>query len=83
LSFHSPTSSQSTSSGEAAWRTRSSTSRCIEAFRQRLAATATAPNEAAAGLVSSYAIDDGDRLLLFDPLAVPREIEELAKGANR
>jgi glyoxylase-like metal-dependent hydrolase (beta-lactamase superfamily II) len=28
--------------------------------------------------VSSYAIDDGDRLLLFDPLAVPGEIEELA-----
>ena len=34
--------------------------------------------------VSSYAIDDGERLLLFDPLAVPGEIEELAadrKGA--
>jgi glyoxylase-like metal-dependent hydrolase (beta-lactamase superfamily II) len=30
--------------------------------------------------VSSYAIDDGDRLLLFDPLGVPREIEELAAG---
>jgi glyoxylase-like metal-dependent hydrolase (beta-lactamase superfamily II) len=28
--------------------------------------------------VSSYAIDDGERLLLFDPLAPPREIEELA-----
>ncbi len=28
--------------------------------------------------VSSYAIDDGGRLLLFDPLAVPREILELA-----
>lgn len=28
--------------------------------------------------VSSYAIDDGERLLLFDPLAVPDEIEELA-----
>lgn len=28
--------------------------------------------------VSSYAIDDGTRLLLFDPLGVPREIEELA-----
>jgi len=27
--------------------------------------------------VSSYAIDDGERLLLFDPLAVPSEIEEL------
>jgi glyoxylase-like metal-dependent hydrolase (beta-lactamase superfamily II) len=29
-------------------------------------------------IVSSYAIDDGERLLLFDPLAVPGEIEELA-----
>jgi glyoxylase-like metal-dependent hydrolase (beta-lactamase superfamily II) len=28
--------------------------------------------------VSSYAIDDGERLLLFDPLAVPKELEELA-----
>ena len=28
--------------------------------------------------VSSYAIDDGERLLLFDPLAVPGEIEALA-----
>ena len=28
--------------------------------------------------VSSYAIDDGTRLLLFDPLAVPGEILELA-----
>jgi hypothetical protein len=31
--------------------------------------------------VSSYAIDDGERLLLFDPLAVPGDIEEIA--ANR
>jgi glyoxylase-like metal-dependent hydrolase (beta-lactamase superfamily II) len=30
--------------------------------------------------VSSYAIDDGERLLLFDPLAVPGEIEERAGG---
>lgn len=30
--------------------------------------------------VSSYAIDDGERLLLFDPLAAPSEIEELASG---
>jgi glyoxylase-like metal-dependent hydrolase (beta-lactamase superfamily II) len=29
-------------------------------------------------LVSSYAIDDGARLLLFDPLAPPAEIEKLA-----
>jgi glyoxylase-like metal-dependent hydrolase (beta-lactamase superfamily II) len=32
--------------------------------------------------VSSYAIDDDDRLLLFDPLAVPSEIEELAAGRD-
>jgi hypothetical protein len=31
-------------------------------------------------IVSSHAIDDGERLLLFDPLAVPSEIEELAAG---
>jgi hypothetical protein len=30
-------------------------------------------------LVSSYAIDDGARLLLFDPLAPPAEIENLAE----
>jgi glyoxylase-like metal-dependent hydrolase (beta-lactamase superfamily II) len=30
--------------------------------------------------VSSYAVDDGERLLLFDPLAPPREIDELAAG---
>ena len=29
-------------------------------------------------LVSSYAIDEGDRLLLFDPLALPAELEALA-----
>ena len=29
--------------------------------------------------VSSYAIDDGERLLLFDPLALPSELEELAR----
>ena len=28
--------------------------------------------------VSSYAIDDGARLLLIDPLALPSEIDELA-----
>ena len=28
--------------------------------------------------VSSYAIDDGERLLLFDPIGVPAEIEALA-----
>jgi glyoxylase-like metal-dependent hydrolase (beta-lactamase superfamily II) len=45
-----------------------------EALRGRLAT----PNDAARGVVSSYAVDDGERLLLFDPLAVPRELEELA-----
>jgi glyoxylase-like metal-dependent hydrolase (beta-lactamase superfamily II) len=30
-------------------------------------------------LVSSYAIDDGARLLLFDPLAPPTEMEKLAQ----
>jgi glyoxylase-like metal-dependent hydrolase (beta-lactamase superfamily II) len=30
--------------------------------------------------VSSYAIDDGRRLLLFDPIAPPGELEELAAG---
>jgi glyoxylase-like metal-dependent hydrolase (beta-lactamase superfamily II) len=29
-------------------------------------------------MVSSYAIDDGEQLLLFDPIAPPGEIEELA-----
>jgi glyoxylase-like metal-dependent hydrolase (beta-lactamase superfamily II) len=33
-------------------------------------------------MVSSYAIDDGNRLLLLDPLAVPREIEELASDRD-
>lgn len=31
-------------------------------------------------VVSSYGFDDGGRLLLFDPLAVPGEIVELAAG---
>ena len=53
-----------------------------EAFRRRLAATAKTPSEAALGVVSSYAIDDGERLLLFDPLAVPSEIEDLAAGSK-
>jgi glyoxylase-like metal-dependent hydrolase (beta-lactamase superfamily II) len=38
------------------------------------------PSEPWGQEVSSYAIDDGTRLLLFDPLAVPSEIEELAGG---
>jgi hypothetical protein len=29
-------------------------------------------------VVSAYAVDDGERPLLFDPLAVPRELVELA-----
>jgi glyoxylase-like metal-dependent hydrolase (beta-lactamase superfamily II) len=36
------------------------------------------PSEPWTEAVSSYAIDDGRRLLLFDPLAVPSKIEELA-----
>lgn len=36
------------------------------------------PSEPWGQEVSSYAIDDGTRLLLFDPLAVPSQIEELA-----
>jgi glyoxylase-like metal-dependent hydrolase (beta-lactamase superfamily II) len=31
-------------------------------------------------MVSSYAIDDGERVLLFDPLALPPEIDELLDG---
>jgi glyoxylase-like metal-dependent hydrolase (beta-lactamase superfamily II) len=38
------------------------------------------PTEPWSENVSSYAIDDGERLLLFDPLAVPSEIEERASG---
>ena len=49
-----------------------------EALHQRLTGRGVTPNGAAGGVVSSYAVDDGVRLLLFDPLAVPREIEELA-----
>jgi hypothetical protein len=32
--------------------------------------------------VSSYAIDDGERLLLFDPLAVPSELVDVAAGRD-
>jgi glyoxylase-like metal-dependent hydrolase (beta-lactamase superfamily II) len=32
--------------------------------------------------VSSYAIDDGERLLLFDPLAVPGELVDMAAGRD-
>jgi glyoxylase-like metal-dependent hydrolase (beta-lactamase superfamily II) len=34
-------------------------------------------------MVSSYAIDDGERLLLFDPIAPPSEIDELAARRER
>jgi hypothetical protein len=30
--------------------------------------------------VSSYAIDDGEHLLLIDPLAVPSELEQLLEA---
>ena len=36
------------------------------------------PSEPWDRVVSSYAIDDGERALLFDPIAPPREIEKLA-----
>jgi glyoxylase-like metal-dependent hydrolase (beta-lactamase superfamily II) len=36
------------------------------------------PDEPWAQEVSSYAIDDGERLVLFDPIAPPSEIEKLA-----
>jgi glyoxylase-like metal-dependent hydrolase (beta-lactamase superfamily II) len=32
--------------------------------------------------VSSYAVDDGERLLLFDPIAPPGELEVLAAGRH-
>ena len=38
------------------------------------------PSEPWDKMVSSYAIDDGEQLLLFDPLGVPGELEELAAG---
>ena len=38
------------------------------------------PGEEWGRMVSSYAVEDGDRLLLLDPLAVPGELEELAAG---
>ncbi|SRR6266540_2413968 len=54
-----------------------------EALCQRLAAMVETTNEAARGVVSSYAIRDDERLLLFDPLAVPREIEEVGAGRDQ
>lgn len=38
------------------------------------------PGEDWGQLVSSYAIDDDDRLLLLDPLALPSQIAGLAAG---
>ena len=40
----------------------------------------TPPQDWAMGDVSCYAMDDGERLLLFDPLSAPSEMEELAAG---
>jgi len=37
------------------------------------------PDEPWGERVSSYALDDGERLLLFDPLGVPVELEALAR----
>jgi glyoxylase-like metal-dependent hydrolase (beta-lactamase superfamily II) len=51
-----------------------------EALRQRLAATSETLNEAVCGIVSSYAIRDHERLVIFDPMAVPSEIIGLATG---
>jgi glyoxylase-like metal-dependent hydrolase (beta-lactamase superfamily II) len=38
------------------------------------------PGEEWGELVSSYAIDDGEQLLLFDPLHVQSELEDIAAG---
>ena len=38
------------------------------------------PSEPWSENVSSYAIDEGERLLLFDPLAVPSELGDFAAG---
>ena len=51
-----------------------------EALSQRLAGAPETPSRA--GVVSSYAILSGDQVLLFDPLAVPAEIVELAANAR-
>jgi glyoxylase-like metal-dependent hydrolase (beta-lactamase superfamily II) len=53
-----------------------------EALLERLAGMSEVSNEAACGVVSSYAIGDDERLLLFDPLGVPSEIEGLAAGRD-
>jgi glyoxylase-like metal-dependent hydrolase (beta-lactamase superfamily II) len=47
-----------------------------EALRRRLATVAKTPSTT--GVVSSYAIDVGNQLLLLDPLAAPSEMVELA-----
>jgi hypothetical protein len=56
-------------------------SRCEE-FSYRLISAVLvgdwSPGEPWPQEVSSYAIDDGERLLFFDPLAVPNELLELA-----
>ena len=53
-----------------------------EALLERLAGMSEVSNEAACGVVSSYAIGDDERLLLFDPLDVPSEIEGLVAGRD-
>jgi glyoxylase-like metal-dependent hydrolase (beta-lactamase superfamily II) len=53
-----------------------------EALRERLAATSEMSNEAARGVVSSYAIRGDEHLLLFDPLDIPSEVEGLAAGRD-
>ena len=40
------------------------------------------PTEPWSEAVSAYAVDDGERLLLFDPIGVPSEIEERAAGRD-
>jgi hypothetical protein len=41
------------------------------------------PNEPWDQNVSSYAIDDGERLLLFDPMTPPSEIDALLADRER
>jgi glyoxylase-like metal-dependent hydrolase (beta-lactamase superfamily II) len=40
------------------------------------------PDEHWPEVVSSYAVDDGEQLVLFDPVALPRELAELATGRD-
>src|SRR5205807_5632553 len=65
-------------SGTGSRRTRTGRGRRERRFGTALGRWPRGRNEAAQGLVSSYAIDVDEHLLLFDPLAVPGKIEELA-----